>query len=75
MVTFNDRVPYEPPDGETTLPVLLTHTWYLDRYASWTVAEASDSDEVGGHPGHWEPHRHAITRLIARRPLTRVDAR
>jgi tellurite methyltransferase len=68
VMVFNDRVPYEPPAGETHLPTLLPHAWYVDRYSDWDVVEASDEDETGSHAGHLEPHTHAVTRLIAVRP-------
>jgi tellurite methyltransferase len=66
LVTFNDRLLSEPRPGETASRCFLPHAWYLERYADWTVLEVSDSDVVT-RPGHREPRRRAVTRLIAQR--------
>jgi hypothetical protein len=40
----------------------------VERYAGWTILEASDRTESSsGHCGHPEPHEHAVTQLLARR--------
>jgi tellurite methyltransferase len=76
IVTFNDGAPYEPPAGEVARACLLPHAWYLERYADWEIVDASDRVSVESHPGHLEVHRHAVTRVVARRrcPVARTVA-
>ncbi|HEX6702556.1 MAG TPA: class I SAM-dependent methyltransferase [Gaiellaceae bacterium] len=68
LLVFNDRVPWQAPAGESRRPWLLPHDWYLDQYRDWLVLDQSDIDETGSHAGHVEPHTHAVTRIVARRP-------
>ncbi len=48
-------------------PLLLRHSWYLERYASWSIEEASDTDLHETHPHNLIPHHHSLTRVIARK--------
>lgn len=68
LTTFNDRLPYEPPPGETAFPCLLPHAWFVARFADWHVLEANDTTLVScGHGGNPTQHEHAVTTMIARR--------
>jgi SAM-dependent methyltransferase len=67
IVVFNDRLPYIA-DTASRQPVLLSHEWYVDKYADWAFIAASDTDSIHTHPGEEEPHAHSITRIMARRP-------
>ena len=64
--TFNDRSQdlSAHPGFE---PLLLSHRWYLDRYAGWEVVTVSDSDLHETHPHNQIPHHHSLTRMIARK--------
>ncbi|RMI36241.1 class I SAM-dependent methyltransferase [Streptomyces triticirhizae] len=62
---FNDRLPY--PHAGDQRPTLLGHQEHLDLYAGWDVTHATDTDLDDVHPGE-EPHLHAMTRVVARRP-------
>jgi ubiquinone/menaquinone biosynthesis C-methylase UbiE len=68
IVVFNDRRPY-PESSAPRPPRLLPHKWYLDRYRTWEVLRESDMDSTHTHPGETIEHSHAITRIVARRPL------
>ena len=67
VVAFNDRLPYVA-DNAPRQPVLLSHEWYVDKYADWTFITVTDTDSIHTHPGEEEPHAHSITRITARRP-------
>ncbi len=66
VVVFNDRHPY-PPDDAPRPPTMLSHEWYLRRYADWQFLLTADDDSTHTHQGQEEPHTHAVTRFIARR--------
>lgn len=71
IVAFNDRQPYTESSAPRA-PRLLSHEWYLDRYQAWEVLRESDMDSTHTHPGETTAHSHAITRVVARRPLVPV---
>ena len=63
---FNDRVPY--PHAAAHRPTLLSHRQHLDLFDGWEVLRESDTDLDDVHPGE-APHIHAMSRVVARRPL------
>jgi tellurite methyltransferase len=52
------------PDLE---PCLIPHQLYLSFYQQWEIVSASDADLQETHPHNCIPHRHSMTRLIARK--------
>lgn len=48
-------------------PCLLSHAQYLTAYSSWKVLKESDSDLIESHPHNNLEHRHAMTRILARK--------
>jgi SAM-dependent methyltransferase len=51
-------------------PCLLDHRAYLDFYRTWELVVESDADLVEVHPHNGIPHRHALTRIIARKAVS-----
>lgn len=47
-------------------PCLLSHRRYMSLYQHWTVLVEVDTDLHEVHPHNCIPHRHSMTRLIAR---------
>ncbi|MDH6234926.1 cyclopropane fatty-acyl-phospholipid synthase-like methyltransferase [Mesorhizobium soli] len=67
VCAFNDRS-HDLSAHPGFCPTLLPHTWYVSRYARWSLSHASDSDLHEAHPHNGIPHHHSLTRIIARKP-------
>jgi cyclopropane fatty-acyl-phospholipid synthase-like methyltransferase len=66
VCTFNDRS-QDLSAHPGFQPFLASHSWYLARYATWEVLEASDADLTERHPHNDRLHTHSMTRVVARR--------
>jgi 2-polyprenyl-3-methyl-5-hydroxy-6-metoxy-1,4-benzoquinol methylase len=69
VVAFNAREPYHLTGPDTREPYLLDHDWFREQYAGWELVSFSDTDLAHAHTGHEEQHTHAVTQLIALRPV------
>jgi 2-polyprenyl-3-methyl-5-hydroxy-6-metoxy-1,4-benzoquinol methylase len=49
-------------------PLLLSHSWYLHRFAGWHFRHASDTLLFETHPHNDIPHHHSMTRISAIKP-------
>ncbi|HVE95078.1 MAG TPA: class I SAM-dependent methyltransferase [Acidimicrobiales bacterium] len=67
LCAFNQRAQDLSAAHPTFAPLLLTHTTYVGAYEGWAV-DASDEDLFEVHPHNRIPHRHSMTRLVARAP-------
>ncbi|HEV7299828.1 MAG TPA: class I SAM-dependent methyltransferase [Tepidisphaeraceae bacterium] len=50
-------------------PVLLPHVFFETLYAGWSMIHHSDTDLHETHPHNNLPHKHSMTRLIARKEV------
>ncbi|MBT9558224.1 MAG: class I SAM-dependent methyltransferase [Myxococcales bacterium] len=66
VCVFNDRV-QDLAAHPGFAPTLMSHAWYLDHFASWTLESATDQDLWETHPHNNIRHCHSMTRLIARK--------
>lgn len=66
ICAFNDR--YQELSAHPGFtPLLLGHQRFLELYSDWNLICSSDSDLTESHPHNRLPHRHSMTRLIARK--------
>lgn len=49
-------------------PLLLDHTWFVERFDGWHFESLSDSILFETHPHNNIPHHHSLTRLTAKKP-------
>lgn len=49
-------------------PLLLDHTWFVERFDGWHFDSLSDSILFETHPHNNIPHHHSLTRLTATKP-------
>jgi tellurite methyltransferase len=66
ICAFNDRR-QELHAHPGFAPSLLSHTDYLDAYASWEILVQSDSDLTERHPHNNVEHTHSLTRILTRK--------
>lgn len=48
-------------------PCLLPHVWYQQHYDDWEIISCTDEDLFETHPHNNIPHRHSLTRILAKR--------
>lgn len=48
-------------------PILLSHEFYVSRFAGLNILHESDQDLIDKHPNNNIEHRHSITRILARK--------
>jgi 2-polyprenyl-3-methyl-5-hydroxy-6-metoxy-1,4-benzoquinol methylase len=66
LCAFNDRFQDFEGHCETGYTVL-PHNYYCQHYGTWQVVHCTDEDLVETHPPKDKLHRHAMTRLMARK--------
>ena len=65
---FNSREQDFSGHSKLFKPLLLPHEFYTQCYLNnWEIIEESDTDLADCHPHNNIPHKHSITRIIARR--------
>ncbi|GIH25282.1 hypothetical protein Aph01nite_35920 [Acrocarpospora phusangensis] len=68
LCSFNDRA--QDLSGHDNPPrLLLGHDRLLELYQGWEIWEVRDEDISSSHEGAWTPHRHSVTKFLARAPL------
>ena len=65
---FNDRIQDLQGHPSHFSPCCLPHNFYILAYNHWDILKATDDDLLDVHPNNFIPHKHSITRLVARRP-------
>jgi 2-polyprenyl-3-methyl-5-hydroxy-6-metoxy-1,4-benzoquinol methylase len=63
---FNNRFQDLSGHSSSFTPCLLSHEFYVGHYQGWDIIHQSDSDLEDIHPHNNIPHRHSITRIMAR---------
>jgi SAM-dependent methyltransferase len=64
---FNDRLQDLSGHALDFSPCLMPHEYYIEHYRDWQIFHESDQDLEDLHPHNQVPHRHSITRILARR--------
>lgn len=67
VVAFNDRDQQMSKAHPGFRPTLESHWTYLTRYRDWQLRFATDEDLHETHPHNGIPHKHSMTRIVARK--------
>jgi tellurite methyltransferase len=66
LSVFNDKFQDLRGHSSNFNPCLLPHDFYIKQYHDWNIIQQSNTDLEDIHPHNNIPHRHSISRLLAK---------